>query len=237
MPAGMPMSRNPSPVRSMPPRCLSSIPTPPVRSQVPVSSCRASAPCRFAARAAWASATPDEDRVVRADKKGRIIQVSPVAPPKNFNAGSIFQRTSSLLRPSMDSGLKMAFAKPEIKGKEIQIAAAFHIARRQEARSRRAGHACRPGQQRPCRRAGDRLCAGDARLRPGLALRGPAAGRKAEQWPLHSADGQGRPFLDPEPAAGERLLQAGAGMPCQRHLFRGARRNPCAARPPSPRSS
>ncbi|TIN08868.1 MAG: cell wall hydrolase, partial [Mesorhizobium sp.] len=31
-----------------------------------------------------------------------------------------------LLRPSMDSGLKMAFAKPEIKGKEIQIAAAFH---------------------------------------------------------------------------------------------------------------
>ncbi|ESZ51449.1 MULTISPECIES: cell wall hydrolase [unclassified Mesorhizobium] len=73
-----------------------------------------------------AGVTPDEDRVMRADKKGRIIQVSPVAPPKNFNAGSIFQRTSSLLRPSMDSGLKLAFAKPGIKGKEIQIAQAFH---------------------------------------------------------------------------------------------------------------
>lgn len=73
-----------------------------------------------------AGVTPDEDRIMRADKKGRIIQISPVAPPKNFNAGSIFQRTSSLLRPSMDSGLKLAFAKPGIKGKEIQIAQAFH---------------------------------------------------------------------------------------------------------------
>ncbi|TIS54423.1 cell wall hydrolase [Mesorhizobium sp.] len=74
-----------------------------------------------------AGSTPDENRIMRADKKGRIIHISPVAPPKNFNAGSIFERTSSLLRPSMDSGLRLAFAKPEIKGKEIQIAQAFHI--------------------------------------------------------------------------------------------------------------
>ncbi|MDX8514739.1 cell wall hydrolase [Mesorhizobium captivum] len=74
-----------------------------------------------------AGATPDEDRVVRADKKGRLVQVSPVAPPKNFSAGSIFERTSSLLRPAMDSNLKLTFAKPEIKGKEVQIAQAFHI--------------------------------------------------------------------------------------------------------------
>ncbi|ESY73265.1 cell wall hydrolase [Mesorhizobium sp. M0051] len=80
----------------------------------------------FRGKGGKVSATPDEDRVTRADKKGRIVMVSPVAPPKNFNAGSIFERTSSLLRPSMDSGLKMAFAKPQIKGKEIQIAAAFH---------------------------------------------------------------------------------------------------------------
>jgi spore germination cell wall hydrolase CwlJ-like protein len=70
--------------------------------------------------------TPDEDRIVRSGKGGRIVQIAPVAPPKNFNAGSIFERTSSLLRPSMDSGLKLAFAKPKIKGKEIEIAAAFH---------------------------------------------------------------------------------------------------------------
>ncbi|KAA3450695.1 cell wall hydrolase [Mesorhizobium sp. SARCC-RB16n] len=80
----------------------------------------------FRGKGGKVSGSPDEDRVVRADKKGRIVQVSPVAPPKNFNAGSIFQRTSSLTRPSMDSELKMAFAKPRIKGKEIQIAAAFH---------------------------------------------------------------------------------------------------------------
>ncbi|MER9934602.1 cell wall hydrolase [Mesorhizobium sp. M0088] len=80
----------------------------------------------FRGKGGKVSGTPDEDRVVRAEKKGRIVQMSPVAPPKNFNAGSIFERTSSLLRPSMDSGLKMAFAKPQIKGKEIQIAAAFH---------------------------------------------------------------------------------------------------------------
>lgn len=80
----------------------------------------------FRGKGGKVSGTPDEDRVVRAEKKGRIVQMSPVAPPKNFNAGSIFERTSSLLRPSMDGGLKMAFAKPQIKGKEIQIAAAFH---------------------------------------------------------------------------------------------------------------
>ncbi|MBZ9754220.1 cell wall hydrolase [Mesorhizobium sp. ESP6-5] len=80
----------------------------------------------FRGKGGKVSGSPDEDRVVRADKKGRIVQVSPVAPPKNFNAGSIFQRTSSLMRPSMDGDLKMAFAKPRIKGKEIQIAAAFH---------------------------------------------------------------------------------------------------------------
>ncbi|TJW28823.1 MAG: cell wall hydrolase, partial [Mesorhizobium sp.] len=55
-----------------------------------------------------AGSTPDENRIMRADKKGRIIHISPVAPPKNFNAGSIFERTSSLLRPSMDSGLRLA---------------------------------------------------------------------------------------------------------------------------------
>ncbi|MEW6634932.1 MAG: cell wall hydrolase [Pseudomonadota bacterium] len=74
-----------------------------------------------------AGASPDEDRVVRADKKGRLLQVSPVAPPKNFSAGSIFERTSSLIRPSMDSGLKLTFAKPGIRGKEVQIAQAFHL--------------------------------------------------------------------------------------------------------------
>ena len=40
---------------------------------------------------------PDEDRVNRRDKKGRIIAVLPVTPPKGFAAGSILERTSSCL--------------------------------------------------------------------------------------------------------------------------------------------
>jgi spore germination cell wall hydrolase CwlJ-like protein len=81
----------------------------------------------FKGKSGLAGETPDEDRIVRSDKQSRILQVAPVAPPKNFSAGSIFERTSSLLRPSMDSGLKLAFAKPAIKGKEVQIASSFHL--------------------------------------------------------------------------------------------------------------
>lgn len=81
----------------------------------------------FKSKSGIVGETPDEDRIVRSDKQGRILQVAPVAPPKNFSAGSIFERTSSLLRPSMDSGLKLAFAKPDIKGKEVQIASSFHL--------------------------------------------------------------------------------------------------------------
>ena len=73
-----------------------------------------------------ANEVPDELRINRADKQGRIVKVAPVAPPKSFNAGSVFERTSSLLLPKIDNKLKMAFAKPAIKGREIEIAAAFH---------------------------------------------------------------------------------------------------------------
>ncbi|HTO29644.1 MAG TPA: cell wall hydrolase [Pararhizobium sp.] len=68
----------------------------------------------------------DEERVNRRDKKGRIIAVSPVTPPKDFTAGSILQRTSSLMTPLFDSEERMAFSKPEIRGKEIEIATAFY---------------------------------------------------------------------------------------------------------------
>ena len=71
---------------------------------------------------------PDEARINRSDKRGRILHVSPVAPPKSFNAGSVFER-QSLLRPALDGTEAMAFVKPEIKGKEIQIASAFYARR------------------------------------------------------------------------------------------------------------
>jgi spore germination cell wall hydrolase CwlJ-like protein len=83
----------------------------------------------FRSKAAAGNAVPDEERITRGDKKGRVVNVAPVAPPKAFNAGSVLQRSSMLLRSTFDGGLKMAFAKPTIKGKEIQIATAFYEVR------------------------------------------------------------------------------------------------------------
>lgn len=70
--------------------------------------------------------TTDEERVNRKDKKGRIVAVVPVTPPKDFTAGSILQRTSWLTEPLFDGADHMAFVKPKILGKEIQIAQAFY---------------------------------------------------------------------------------------------------------------
>jgi spore germination cell wall hydrolase CwlJ-like protein len=81
----------------------------------------------FGTKGVAADATPDEDRVVRSEKRSRIVNVSPVAPPKAFSAGSVFERSSSLLRPDFDLHERLAFARPRIKGKEIQIASAFHL--------------------------------------------------------------------------------------------------------------
>ncbi len=80
----------------------------------------------FRGKSGEASEIPDEARVNRGDKRGRIVNVTPVAPPKAFNAGSILDRTSMILRPAIGVDVKMAFAKPTIKGKEIQIATAFY---------------------------------------------------------------------------------------------------------------
>ena len=74
-----------------------------------------------------ASDKPDEARINRAEKRGRIVNVAPVAPPKSFSAGSVFERTSSLLDLEVKPETAMAFVAPEIKGKEIQIAGSFHI--------------------------------------------------------------------------------------------------------------
>jgi len=70
--------------------------------------------------------TPDEARVNNAEKKGRVVRIERVAPPKAFTAGSVFERTS-MLRPTLDTREKLTFAKPAIKGKEIEIASAFHV--------------------------------------------------------------------------------------------------------------
>ncbi|WP_306119672.1 MULTISPECIES: cell wall hydrolase [unclassified Roseitalea] len=71
--------------------------------------------------------TPDEARINRSEKSGRIRAVTPAAPPKDFSAGSILERQSSLTDPLGDAAVKMVFARPRIdKGEELDIALAFH---------------------------------------------------------------------------------------------------------------
>ncbi|MEZ5810690.1 MAG: cell wall hydrolase [Rhizobiaceae bacterium] len=83
----------------------------------------------FSPQKAATEQLPDEDRVNRADKRDRLIEVVPVAPPKDFNAGSVVDRSSSLLQPQMSDKLAMAFVKPAIKGREIKIATTFFVPR------------------------------------------------------------------------------------------------------------
>ncbi|MCP4315535.1 MAG: cell wall hydrolase [Hyphomicrobiales bacterium] len=69
---------------------------------------------------------PDEERVTRGQKRGRITTTIPVAPPKNFSAGSILERQSMLKNPTDAENVQMVFVDPAIRGQEVQIATAFH---------------------------------------------------------------------------------------------------------------
>jgi len=81
----------------------------------------------FSPKAGIDDPSPDEMRINRAEKEGRVRAVVPQAPPRAFNAGSLFQRTGELLRPVTAKETKMVFRKPAILGKEVKIASTFHI--------------------------------------------------------------------------------------------------------------
>jgi spore germination cell wall hydrolase CwlJ-like protein len=75
----------------------------------------------------------DEDRVNRSEKKGRIVSVERMQPPKDFTAGSILQRTTLLFRPEFavphsDLKNKTAFVRDDaVDGVDnaVQMASAF----------------------------------------------------------------------------------------------------------------
>ena len=77
---------------------------------------------------------PDSDRVTRHLKRGRVIAVAPVQPPKDFSAGSVLERQSGLLRPALDLKNAMAFLKPDIRGREFKIATAFYTKGKQKTK-------------------------------------------------------------------------------------------------------
>lgn len=90
----------------------------------------------FSSKMGAADPRPDEARINRADKEDRVVAVVPQAPPKAFNAGSLFQRSSELLKPATGKEVKMAFTQPAILGKEVQIASVFHERSVERPRSR-----------------------------------------------------------------------------------------------------
>ncbi|GGE14871.1 ATP-binding protein [Aureimonas endophytica] len=58
--------------------------------------------------------TPDEMRVNRREKRGRVLAVTPFAPPKAFSAGSILERQSLLAPPAAgDAPIETAFLRRE----------------------------------------------------------------------------------------------------------------------------
>ncbi len=68
---------------------------------------------------------PDENRINRADKTGRLVSVKPRAPAKAFTAGSMFDKISMITRPPEKVDAKLAFTR-KLEGKEVEITMAFH---------------------------------------------------------------------------------------------------------------
>lgn len=68
--------------------------------------------------------TPDEVRVTRNLKKGRVMAVEPMLPPKAFTAGSVLRRTSSLMEPVEKHAEQTAFVKT--KPRNVEVASFYH---------------------------------------------------------------------------------------------------------------
>lgn len=69
---------------------------------------------------------PDEERINRTEKRGRLVSVAPTSVPKAFSAGSVLERQSSLLRPTLSGEVKMAFSKARFEGNQVQVAQVFY---------------------------------------------------------------------------------------------------------------
>lgn len=69
---------------------------------------------------------PDEARINRRDKKGRVIASETMQPPKGFAAGSVLKRVSLLLGAPVAPSALMAFTRQEPAGNETMIARTFY---------------------------------------------------------------------------------------------------------------
>jgi spore germination cell wall hydrolase CwlJ-like protein len=69
--------------------------------------------------------TPDEDRVNRQDKKGRVVAVERMLPPKAFSAGSVLQRSSELTTPVDEKEELTAFVRQGREDQPVEVAAFY----------------------------------------------------------------------------------------------------------------
>nr|WP_145636078.1 cell wall hydrolase [Neorhizobium alkalisoli] len=69
--------------------------------------------------------SPDEDRVNRQDKKGRVVAVERMLPPKAFSAGSVLQRSSELTKPVDEKDDLTAFVKQDQEDQPAEVAAFY----------------------------------------------------------------------------------------------------------------
>lgn len=70
-----------------------------------------------------AESLPDEMRVTRDQKKGRVVAVEQMLPPRAFSAGSILQRTSSLMQPALKTSA--VFGPEADKTKPVELASFY----------------------------------------------------------------------------------------------------------------
>ena len=75
--------------------------------------------------------TPDEFRINRTAKKGRVVAVEPMQPPKAFSAGSVLQRSSALTLPVQSRKDLTAFVKPAKAPEPVELAS-FYFRKKQE---------------------------------------------------------------------------------------------------------
>ncbi|OXS99579.1 hypothetical protein B7H23_15745 [Notoacmeibacter marinus] len=78
------------------------------------------------AKKATMAVTPDEDRINRADKRGRLVRVAPRSLPDRFKAGSLYGERSMMLRPAI-GGADVALRKPMPAKEAMQLAEAFRF--------------------------------------------------------------------------------------------------------------
>ena len=79
----------------------------------------------FARGTAGDEVTPDEDRVNRKAKKGRIVAVEPMQPPRAFTAGSVLQRHSALTLPPQGGQELAGFTKAGKAAREVELASFY----------------------------------------------------------------------------------------------------------------